>query len=213
MLKKAVKVCCVILEVLLLIANLGVLLVGAFMVDPLVARKLETNYAEYYAKAKNNMQLEKSQKKAECTRAVKSVDTDSLRVTSESYSFTVNDCINIKEYYYDCNVKYIEDNTYDCTCYEYSCLVTPQQISTYTVIVVGDGDMSISNSGQVLDLEKISSKQLERFAKEILENEIDSSYESISCVIGLFDIVAISMVVAIILFKVIKPNEEGTENE
>ena len=91
--------------------------------------------------------------------------------------------------------------------------MTPQQISTYTVIVIGDGDMSISNSGQVLDLEKISSKQLERFAKEILENEIDSSYESISCVIGLFDIVAISMVVAIILFKVIKPNEEGTENE
>ena len=144
-LKKAVKMCCVIL----LIANLGVL-VGAFMVDPLVARKLETNYAEYYAKAKNNMQLEKLQKKAECTRAVKSVDTDSLRVTSESYSFTVNDGINIKEFYYDCNVKYIEDNTYDCTCYEYSCLVTPQQISTYTVIVVGDGDMSISNSGQVL---------------------------------------------------------------
>ena len=48
--------------------------------QPYITNKCESNYAEYYAQAKNNTQLEKSQKKTKCTKAVDVIDTDKIQL-------------------------------------------------------------------------------------------------------------------------------------
>ena len=47
--------------------------------QPYITNKCESNYAEYYAQAKNNTQLEKSQKKTKCTKAVPGIEQQKER--------------------------------------------------------------------------------------------------------------------------------------
>lgn len=114
--------------------------------QPYITNKCESNYAEYYAQAKNNTQLEKSQKKTKCTKAVDVIDTDKMQIVNTIYSFSYEDVFNFDEVYYDSDTKYTEGCTYDCTIYTFYCVsnetFASYKFASYKFLVVGNGNTS-----------------------------------------------------------------------
>ena len=162
--------------------------------QPYITNKCESNYAEYYAQAKNNTQLEKSQNKTKCTKAVDVIDTDKMQIVNTIYSFSYEDVFNFDEVYYDSDTKYTEGCTYDCTIYTFYC-VSNETFASYKFLVVGNGNTS--KSGQVFNLENKSSECIDSFAKEILSNNIDNISGKCTCLL------IFTGIIIIVLFFVI----------
>lgn len=131
---------------------------------------IRAEYNKYYEQAKNDIECSKNETQAVCYNVSEDIDT----TTKESimrYSFFTDNYHYADADYYDKDIEYIKDNTYDCTLYHFSCIVYPHHSVSYDVLVIGNGTTNYNDKS--FDFDKTVERCIEMFTESIIEERIE----------------------------------------
>lgn len=152
---------------------LGVIGLIASLVTPMLINAYnKSNYDKYYEQAKNDIECEKIETQAICSKSAEEININTNKSVM-NYSFYINEGDNYEKgdkTYYDTNIRYKKDDTYNCTFYRFRCTVSRGKYQEQTVLVVGNGTTSSENES--FDFNKIKDDYLDYFTDEIIIGKV-----------------------------------------
>lgn len=152
---------------------LGIIGLIASLVTPMLINTYnKSNYDKYYEQAKNDIVCEKIETQAICSKSAEEININTNKSVM-NYSFYINEGDNYEKgdkTYYDTNIRYKKDDTYNCTFYRFRCRVSRGKYQEETVLVVGNGTTNSQNES--FDFNKIKDDCLDYFTDEIIIGKV-----------------------------------------
>lgn len=151
---------------------------------------------------KKDIECKKIETQAVCVKASEEVNVNTNESVM-SYSFNTEDEWGYRhKTYYDADIEYKKGNTYDCTLYQFSCIVfseseTSHRSITLDVLVIGNGTTSYKNNS--FDFDKTVDECLEEFTEQIIEYKIDSYSTLYKIMVGVSSVVLALEVINLLL--------------